>query len=77
MTISGDPDGTIWAGTYGDGLYRYKDGSSRTTRTANGLFDDIVFQIVDDRARQSVDDVQPRRLPGQQTDAARPSPSGA
>ena len=27
MTISGDPDGTIWAGTYGDGLYRYKDGN--------------------------------------------------
>ena len=49
MTISGDADGTIWAGTYGDGLYRYKDGTFTHYSTANGLFDDIVFQIVDDR----------------------------
>jgi signal transduction histidine kinase/CheY-like chemotaxis protein len=49
MTISGDADGTIWAGTIGDGLYRYKDGKFTHYSTANGLFDDIVFQIVDDQ----------------------------
>ena len=49
MTISGDADGTIWAGTLGDGLYRFKDGAFTHYSTANGLFDDIVFQIVDDR----------------------------
>ncbi len=49
MTIIGDPDGTIWAGTYGDGLYRYKNGTFTHFSTANGLFDDVVFQIVDDR----------------------------
>ena len=48
MTISGDPDGTIWAGTYGDGLYRLKGGRFTRYSTANGLFDDNVFQIVDD-----------------------------
>jgi signal transduction histidine kinase/ligand-binding sensor domain-containing protein/ActR/RegA family two-component response regulator len=48
MTISGDPDGTLWAGTYGDGLYRYNNGKFTHYSTANGLFDDNVFQIVDD-----------------------------
>jgi signal transduction histidine kinase/ligand-binding sensor domain-containing protein/CheY-like chemotaxis protein len=48
MTVTGDPDGTIWAGTYGDGLYRYKNGRFTHFTTANGLFDDVVFQIIDD-----------------------------
>jgi signal transduction histidine kinase/ActR/RegA family two-component response regulator len=49
MTISGDPDGTIWAGTYGDGLYRYKNGTFTHYSMTQGLFDDNIFQIVDDR----------------------------
>jgi signal transduction histidine kinase/ligand-binding sensor domain-containing protein/CheY-like chemotaxis protein len=48
MTIVGDPDGTIWAGTYGGGLFRFKDEKLTRFSTANGLFDNIVFQIVDD-----------------------------
>ena len=48
MTIAGDPDGTIWAGTYGAGLFRFKDGTLTRFSPANGLYDDIVFQIVDD-----------------------------
>ncbi len=48
MTIDGDPDGTIWAGTYGAGLFRFKDEKLTRFSLANGLLDDIVFQIVDD-----------------------------
>jgi signal transduction histidine kinase/ligand-binding sensor domain-containing protein/ActR/RegA family two-component response regulator len=48
MTISGDADGTIWAGTYSGGLFRLKDGQLTNFSVANGLYDDLVFQIVDD-----------------------------
>jgi signal transduction histidine kinase/ligand-binding sensor domain-containing protein/ActR/RegA family two-component response regulator len=48
MTLSGDADGTIWAGTYGGGLFRFKNERITRFSVANGLHDDIVFQIVDD-----------------------------
>jgi signal transduction histidine kinase/ligand-binding sensor domain-containing protein/CheY-like chemotaxis protein len=48
LTITGDPDGTLWTGTYGDGLYRFRNETATHYSVKNGLFDDVVFQIVDD-----------------------------
>ena len=38
----------MWAGTYGRGLARLKDGRWTTFTTREGLFNDTVFQILDD-----------------------------
>jgi two-component system, cell cycle sensor histidine kinase and response regulator CckA len=43
-----DDDGTVWLGTYGGGLARYRDGSFQRYSTRDGLFDDVVSQILDD-----------------------------
>lgn len=43
-----DAEGTIWIGTYGGGLYRLKAGKFAHITTSVGLFDDVVFQILED-----------------------------
>jgi signal transduction histidine kinase len=44
-----DPDGTIWLGTYDGGLDRLRDGAIRIVTTRQGLYDNGVFAIVEDR----------------------------
>ena len=43
-----DRDGGHWIGTYGGGLNRLKNGRIVAITSANGLFDDIVFAVVED-----------------------------
>lgn len=38
-----------WVGTFGGGLNRFKDGRFTPIRSGDGLFDDIVFSVVEDR----------------------------
>jgi len=45
-----DVDGTIWIGTYGAGLLRFKDGAFGRVTTAEGLADDVVSGILADDA---------------------------
>ena len=45
-----DTDDTLWIGTYGGGVGRWRGGRLAAISTAHGLFDDAVFQILDDRA---------------------------
>ena len=47
-SINGDPDGTLWLGTDGGGLERFKNGKFTAYTTAKGLFDDAIFQILSD-----------------------------
>lgn len=46
--IHQDSDGILWFGSYGGGLVRLKDGNFTVYTTADGLFDNIVSQIVED-----------------------------
>jgi signal transduction histidine kinase len=43
-----DNDGTLWIGTYDSGLGRFKDGRFTSYTTRDGLFDNGVFQILED-----------------------------
>lgn len=43
-----DQDGSLWIGTYDSGLFRYKNGKVVNINTANGLFSDGVFCILED-----------------------------
>ncbi len=45
-----DGDGTIWAGTFGGGLSRVKDGHIATVTVRDGLFDNAAFTILEDAA---------------------------
>jgi PAS domain S-box-containing protein len=45
-----DRDGTKWIGTFGGGLDRFKNGRFAPIRAKDGLFDDVVFSIVEDDA---------------------------
>lgn len=45
-------DGALWAGTEGDGLIRYKDGSFRAFGVNEGLTNGFVRVIYEDKARQ-------------------------
>jgi len=47
-TIYEDGDGTFWIGTYDSGLSRFKDGKLTNYTTANGLFSNGIFQILED-----------------------------
>jgi len=42
------PDGSLWAGTTGSGLYHIKDGRTVLYSTANGLSDDAVLAVCAD-----------------------------
>lgn len=43
-----DERGGMWFGTYGNGLFYWKDGALTNITTREGLFDDIVSHIVED-----------------------------
>jgi signal transduction histidine kinase len=43
-----DEDHALWIGTYGGGLYRLKEGKISSVSKSNGLFDDVIFAILDD-----------------------------
>jgi ligand-binding sensor domain-containing protein len=47
-TITFDPDGTMWVGTEGAGLWRLRDGRWAVFTTRDGMFDDLVWRILDD-----------------------------
>ena len=47
-TLLRDRRGTIWIGTEGQGLVRWRDGSFASIDSSQGLFDDTVSQILDD-----------------------------
>jgi signal transduction histidine kinase len=44
-----DTDGALWVGTYDDGLSRFRDGRFFNYRTEQGLFNNGIFQILEDR----------------------------
>jgi diguanylate cyclase (GGDEF)-like protein len=43
-------DGALWLGSRGQGLTRWKDGKFRTFTTKDGLPDDVVLALLEDRA---------------------------
>jgi signal transduction histidine kinase len=43
-----DRDGTLWIGTAGGGLTRYRNGEFRTVNSSHGLHSDVVAQILED-----------------------------
>ena len=43
-----ESDGTVWLATAGQGLYRLRDGRWAAATTHSGLFDDVIFRILDD-----------------------------
>jgi hypothetical protein len=46
--IHSDDHGALWIGTYGYGLFRFKDGKFVQITTKNGLFDDVASSILED-----------------------------
>lgn len=46
--VLADGDGTVWLGTYGGGLVRFRDGQFRAVTQANGLGDDVVTSLLED-----------------------------
>lgn len=49
MSFWEDPDGVIWIGTGGFGLFRFKDGKFVNISPQNGLFDYNVYTLMEDR----------------------------
>jgi len=47
-TIMFDPDGTMWVGTTGAGLWRLRDGHWDVFTVKDGLFDDLMWAVIDD-----------------------------
>jgi ligand-binding sensor domain-containing protein len=43
-----DREGTLWIGTYDAGLYRFREGRFTAITTREGLFNNGVFQILED-----------------------------
>jgi hypothetical protein len=43
-----DTDATLWVGTYGGGLNRLRNGRLTSYTTREGLFNDVVYQILED-----------------------------
>jgi signal transduction histidine kinase/sugar lactone lactonase YvrE len=48
MTVLETRDGTLWAGTYGRGLWRLQDGNLRLFTTADGLSSDQIRSLAED-----------------------------
>lgn len=48
--LRADPDGTLWIGTSGGGLFRMRAGRLSAVTERQGLYDDVVFAILDDAA---------------------------
>ncbi|MEM6784782.1 MAG: ATP-binding protein [Bacteroidota bacterium] len=49
-TLHQDAAGTLWIGTYGGGLARYKDGRFQTVREVDGLAENVVSALLEDEA---------------------------
>ncbi len=47
--IHQDEEGVMWIGTYGNGIFRIKDGKVTSITKEDGLFDNIVSHIQEDR----------------------------
>jgi ligand-binding sensor domain-containing protein/signal transduction histidine kinase len=47
-SLYGDTDGTLWIGTWGSGLIRWRHGVAEHFTAADGLHDDRVHQVVED-----------------------------
>ncbi|HSR98325.1 MAG TPA: two-component regulator propeller domain-containing protein [Kofleriaceae bacterium] len=47
-TIQFEADGAMWVGTEGAGLWRLRDGHWFVFTAKNGMFDDVVWRILDD-----------------------------
>ena len=45
-TLYSDRDGTLWVGTNGDGLYRFKDPAIRMFTTADGLPNNVIMTVL-------------------------------
>ena len=43
-----DADQTLWIGSYGDGLFRMRDGKTTRITSQDGLYDNTVFHILED-----------------------------
>ncbi|MBI1760965.1 MAG: response regulator [Acidobacteria bacterium] len=43
-----DRDGSLWIGTRGGGLIRFRDGQFKAVTSRAGLFNDVVYQILED-----------------------------
>ncbi|MCX6144976.1 MAG: triple tyrosine motif-containing protein [Ignavibacteriales bacterium] len=43
-----DADRMLWIGSYGDGLFRLKDGKTTRVTSQDGLYDNTVYQILED-----------------------------
>ena len=48
LCVHEDPDGTLWMGTYGRGLCRMRGDRTDFITTKQGLFDDVIFAVLDD-----------------------------
>jgi hypothetical protein len=48
-TIAFDADGTMWVGTTGGGLWRLRDGQWFAFTIKDGMFDDVIWSVLDDR----------------------------
>ncbi len=48
MALYEDKEGTLWIGTYEGGLSRLEDGALTTYTPREGLFDDKIYQILED-----------------------------
>src|SRR5262249_22726998 len=45
-SLFSERDGTLWVGTNGDGIYRYKDRAARVFTTADGLPNDVILTVL-------------------------------
>lgn len=43
-----DGAGQVWIGTYGNGLYRYKDGRFTAITVRDGLYDNLAYEVLED-----------------------------
>jgi diguanylate cyclase (GGDEF)-like protein len=48
MSVSEDGDGTMWLGTWSQGLHRLRDGQVTRYTTASGLYDNVAWSLLDD-----------------------------
>ncbi len=49
-SLHADDTDTLWIGTYGGGLFRLRDGRMDAITSEDGLPDDVVFDILEDKA---------------------------
>ena len=49
VVLSESHDGTLWAGTYGDGLWRIVDGTAKLLTTADGLGSNQIRSLTEDK----------------------------